>query len=265
VQGAQIDELLKPIRVLPIRIEQGREIIGSGAAKFLEIMVMVMLLYMAVLLYGISVMRSVLEEKNTRIVEVLLSSATSTELMAGKLIGVGAVGLTQVAVWAMMAGTAVPSLTLHASLADLRIPPSAFVAFGVFFVLGYLLYSTMYAAIGAMCTTEQEGQQLQFLIVMPLVISVFMLMPVIRSPEAPVVFWTSMVPFFAPVVMFARIVIQTPPVWQIALSMLLLVATAGTMLVLAARVYRIGILMYGKRLTVPEVWRWMQRASISSR
>ena len=260
VNGAQLDELLQPIRVLPIRIEQGREIVGGGAAKFLEIMVMVMLMYMAVLLYGISVMRSVLEEKNTRIVEVLLSSATSTELMTGKLIGVGAVGLTQVAVWALMAWTVVPSLTMHASLADLRIPAPAFIAFTVFFVFGYLLYSTMYAAIGAMCTTEQEGQQLQFLIVMPLVISVFMLMPVMRAPEAPTVFWMSMVPFFAPVVMFARIIVQTPPVWQISLSLLLLIATEVALLAMAARVYRMGILMYGKRLTFPEVWRWMRRA-----
>lgn len=260
IQNGEADTLLKPMTVVPLRIEHGREVLGSGGAKFFEITVMIMLIYMAVLLYGISVMRSVLEEKNSRIIEVLLSSASSTELMAGKLIGVGAVGLTQIAAWAVMAGTALPSLTLNASLADLRLPPSVFVAFGAFFLAGYFLYSTMYAAIGAICTTEQEGQQLQFLVVLPLVISVFMLMPTLRSPDAAIVFWMSMIPLFAPVVMFARIVVQTPPLWQIALSVFLLVATSATLLVFAARIYRVGILMYGKRLTLPEVVHWMRRA-----
>ena len=262
IQDQEADALLKPMGVVPLRIEQGREVLGSGGAKFFEITVMVMLIYMAVLLYGISVMRSVLEEKNSRIMEVLLSSASSTELMAGKLIGVGAVGLTQIAVWALMAGTALPSLTMNASLADLRLPPSAFVGFGVFFLTGYLLYSTMYAGIGAMCTTEQEGQQLQFLIVLPLVISVFMLMPTLRSPDAPIVFWMSLIPFFAPIVMFARIVVQTPPLWQVVLSVVLLIVTSGALLVFAARIYRVGILMYGKRLTFSEAVHWMGRARV---
>ena len=262
LKTAQIEDLLKPVQVESIRVSEGRELKGSGTGKFLEIVVMVMLLYMAVLLYGIAVMRSVLDEKNSRVMEVLLSSATSTELMTGKLIGVGAVGLTQVVVWAVMAGISAPSLALHTSLTELQISPVALLAFGVFFLLGYLLYSTMYATIGAICTTEQEGQQLQFLVVIPLVLSVFMLMPVMRAPDAPAMVWLSMVPFFAPVVMFTRIVVQTPPWWQIALSVFLLIATIGAMLVLSARIYRVGILMYGKRLTVAEVWHWMRRSRV---
>jgi ABC-2 type transport system permease protein len=262
LKAAQIEEALKPVAIESVRIAAGRELRGSGTGKFLEIVVMVMLLYMAVLLYGISVMRSVLDEKNSRVMEVLLSSASSTELMTGKLIGVGAVGLTQVVVWAAMAGISLPSIALHTSFSDLNISPVALLAFGVFFLLGYLLYSTMYATIGAICTTEQEGQQLQFLVVFPLVISVFMLMPVMRSPEAPAVVWMSMVPFFAPVVMFTRIVVQMPPVWEIVLSLGLLIATMGGLLVLGARIYRVGILMYGKRLTIPEVWHWMGRSRV---
>jgi ABC-2 type transport system permease protein len=98
--------------------------------------------------------------------------------------------------------------------------------------------------------------------VFPLVISVFMLMPAIRSPEAPAVVWMSMVPFFAPVVMFTRIVIQMPPVWEIVLSLFLLILTTGALLVLGARIYRVGILMYGKRLTIPEVLHWMRRSRV---
>ncbi len=223
VAASVTDQLLKPIRVNTVRIEGGRETKGSGTSRFLEIIVMVMLIYMAVLLYGISVMRSVLEEKNSRIMEVLLSSASSTELMTGKLLGVGAVGLTQIIVWTVMGGVvALPALAAQATFGDLQLSPVMMVSFVLFFLLGYLLYSTMYATIGAITTTEQEGQQVQFLIVIPLVLSVFMLMPVIRTPDSAAVVWMSLIPFFAPIVMFARIVVQTPPLWQIALSLVLL-------------------------------------------
>jgi ABC-2 type transport system permease protein len=257
----QADVLLKPLKIEAIRIEGGRETKDSGGKKFLEVVVMVTLIYMAVLLYGISVMRSVLEEKNTRILEVLLSSASSTELMTGKLLGVGAVGLTQILVWVVMAGAfAIPSLAMQTDLSDLKVSPLVLAAFAVFFFLGYLLYSTIYAAIGAISTTEQEGQQLQFFVVIPLVLSVFMLTAVVRTPDSPTVVWMSMVPFFAPLLMYARIVIQTPPVWQIALSLFLLIATIIGILILCARIYRIGILIYGKRPTLPEILKWLKYA-----
>ncbi|MGA8298404.1 MAG: ABC transporter permease [Terriglobales bacterium] len=261
VTADQADLLLKPIKVDAIRIEQGRESQDSSGTKFLEVVVMVMLIYVAVLLYGISVMRSVLEEKNSRVVEVLLSSATSTELMIGKIFGVGAVGLTQIAIWAVMAGVlALPSLAMSMDLSQLQLSPGVLVAFVVFFVLGYLLFSALYAAIGAITTTEQEGQQLQFIVVIPLVLSVFMLSSVVRTPDAPIVAWLSMFPFFAPVVMYARIVIQTPPAWQIALSLILLIATIAGLLLLCARIYRVGVLIYGKRPTLPEILKWLKYA-----
>lgn len=255
------EQLLKPVKVEAVRLEHGKESKGSGGGKFLEVVVMVMLLYMAVLLYGISVMRSVLEEKTSRILEVLLSSATSTQLMTGKLLGVGAVGLTQILVWVVIAGVfALPAMAMQPSFGELQIPIGVLLAFAIFFLLGYLLYSTMYATIGAITTTEQEGQQLQFFIVIPLVLSVFMLAPVVRSPDAPLVVWLSMVPFFAPVLMYARIVVQTPPLWQIALCLALLIATIAGLLVLCARIYRIGILIYGKRPNLPEILKWLKYA-----
>jgi len=261
MSAPQAEQMLKPVKLEPVRIEGGKEAKGNGNGRLLEIVVMVMLIYMAVLFYGISVMRSVLEEKNSRIMEVLLSSASSTELMAGKLLGVGAVGLTQILVWAIMAGTvALPALAAQPNFADLQISPGVIVAFAVYFLLGYLLYSTMYAAIGAVTTTEQEGQQIQFIIVIPLVMSVFMLMSAIRTPDSPVVFWMSLIPFFSPIVMYARIVVQTPPLWQIALSVMLLVGTIWGLVVLCARIYRIGVLIYGKRATVPEILKWLKYA-----
>ncbi|HTW32900.1 MAG TPA: ABC transporter permease [Candidatus Sulfotelmatobacter sp.] len=256
---AQTVQILTPVTVEPVRITHGVESHGSDTARVLEIVVMVMLMYMAVLFYGISVMRSVLEEKTSRIMEVLLSSATSTELMAGKLLGVGAVGLTQILVWTIMAGViALPALAAQPNLADLQISPFVMGSFAIFFLLGYLLYSTMYATIGAITTTEQEGQQIQFLIVLPLVLSVFMLSPVTRTPDSVPVVWMSLIPFFSPIVMYARIVVQTPPLWQIALSLALLVATVAGMLVFCARIYRIGVLIYGKRATVPEILKWLK-------
>jgi len=257
----QASQIVDPVRVQPVRIERGREAKGSGTGRFLEIVVMVMLLYMAVLFYGISVMRSVLEEKTSRIIEVLLSSASSTELMAGKLLGVGAVGLTQILAWAVMAGVvALPALAAQPYLSELEISPWVMAAFALFFLLGYLLYSTMYATIGAISTTEQEGQQLQFLIVIPLLLSVFMLTAAIRTPDSPAVVWMSLIPFFAPIVMYARIVVQTPPLWQILLSLALLVGTVAGLVVLCARIYRIGVLIYGKRPTLPEIVKWLKYA-----
>ncbi|HTS34809.1 MAG TPA: ABC transporter permease [Candidatus Solibacter sp.] len=261
VTAAQADEMLTPVKVDSFRVEGSHESKNSGGARILEIVVMIMLIYMAVLFYGISVMRSVLEEKNSRIMEVLLSSATSTELMAGKILGVGAVGLTQILAWTVMAGMFVlPSLAMQPNLSSLELSPFVFASFAVFFLLGYLLYSTMYAAIGAITTTEQEGQQLQFLIVIPLVLSVFMLMPLIRTPDSAAMVWMSMIPFFAPIVMFGRIVMQTPPLWQILLCVVLLIGTEVLLLLLCARIYRIGVLIYGKRATLPEVLKWLKYA-----
>jgi ABC-2 type transport system permease protein len=261
VGSTQADELLKPVKLETMRLEAGKETKANDKGMFFAVFAMVMLLYTAVIFYGVSVMRAVLEEKNSRVMEVLLSSATSTELMAGKLIGVGAVGLTQIVIWIVMAGVyALPALAASASTGEIRIPPLTLAAFALFFLLGYLLFSSIYAAIGAVITSEQEGQQMQFVIILPLIISVFMMGPVMRAPDAPVAVWSSMVPFFSPVLMYLRIAVQPPPAWQIALSLALLVGTIAGMLVLCARIYRIGILMYGKRPTLPEIVKWLKYA-----
>ncbi len=261
VGSAQVDQLLKPVTLETMRVEGGKETKANDKGMFFAIFAMVMLLYTAVIFYGVSVMRAVLEEKNSRVMEVLLSSATSTELMAGKLIGVGAVGLTQIAIWIVMAAVyALPALAASASTGEIRIAPLTLAAFALFFLLGYMLFSSVYAAIGAVITSEQEGQQLQFIIVLPLIISVFMMGPVMRAPDAPVAVWSSMVPFFSPVLMYLRIAVQPPPIWQIALSLVLLVGTIAGILVLCSRIYRIGILMYGKRPTLPEIVKWLKYA-----
>ncbi len=261
MSGPDIDALLTPISLDTIRIEKGREG-SSGTAVFLTGFAMVMLLYSVVLIYGLAVMRSVIEEKSTRILEVLLSSVTAKELLAGKIVGVGAVGLTQIVVWVIFAVVfSVPGLVVGKSfLGEVHISMAAMIAFAIFFLLGYLLYSAMYAAIGSMVNTDQEAQQMQWPAMLPLVIGIVLMNVVIQHPSSTLAFWLSMVPFFAPILMLLRILIEQPPLWQIILCIGIILATIYGLLSLSSRIYRVGILMYGKRPTLPELRRWLKYA-----
>ena len=130
----------------------------------------------------------------------------------------------------------------------------------IYFVLGYMLYSSMYAALGAMVNSEQEAQQWQWFVTMPLIIPIIMMTGVIRQPDGAMATWMSMVPFFSPILMYVRIVAHTPPVWQIVLSIGILLATMYLMVAFCSRIYRVGILMYGKRPTLPEILKWVKYA-----
>jgi ABC-2 type transport system permease protein len=261
MSGAEVDAVLKPIDFDAIRIEKGKEG-ASGIAVFLVSFTMVMLLYVNMLVYGLGVMRSIIEEKSSRIMEVLLSSVTAKQLLAGKIIGVGAVGLTQITIWLVIAvAFSLPGLmTARSMMSNVHIPMAGIVAFGVFFILGYFLYSTMYAALGAMVNSDQEAQQVQWPAMLPIVFSIILATPVLQHPNSQLAFWTSMVPFFAPIIMFVRIMAETPPLWQILLSVALMLLTTWGLLGLSSRIYRVGILMYGKRPTLPELRRWLKYA-----
>jgi ABC-2 type transport system permease protein len=256
---ADVESVLKPIDFDSVRIEKGREG-ASGVAVFLVSFTMVMLLYVNVLVYGFAVMRSIIEEKTSRIMEVLLSSVTAKQLLAGKIIGVGAVGLTQALVWLAIAGAlSIPGIgAAHSMLSNVRIPTVGIIAFAVFFLLGYFLYSTMYAALGAMVNSDQEAQQVQWPAMLPIIFSIVLSTPVLQHPNSALAFWTSMVPFFAPILMFVRIMAETPPLWQIALCIVLMLVTTWGLLGLSSRIYRVGILMYGKRPTLAELRRWLR-------
>jgi len=134
------------------------------------------------------------------------------------------------------------------------------VAFAVFFLLGYLLYSSMYAAIGAMVNTDQEAQQMQWPAMIPIILAVFLMNAVIQHPNSPLAFWLSIFPFFAPILMLVRVLIEQPPLWQLVLCVALMLLTIYGLLSLSSRIYRIGILMYGKRPTLPELRRWLRYA-----
>jgi ABC-2 type transport system permease protein len=256
--------LFQPVELEAVKIGatgQERDSGGSFALVFGIGFVM----YLAILMYGQVILGAVIEEKETRIAEILFSSVKPFALMMGKLVGVSLVALTQLAIWGLaFSAFALYGVGLLASR-GLRanipgIPFSHFIYFGLFFLLGYFIYATIYALVGSMVTTAQEGGQLAMPIILILVISFYLFFPVSRSPDSSFSFWVSMIPFSAPVAMLVRIVTQTPPFWQIALSLLIGFSSVLLIMWIASRVYRVGMLMYGKRASIPEAWRWARQA-----
>lgn len=251
------------------RITSTGESAGSGRLSLIFALSVAMLLYFTILLYGQNVLRSVIEEKQTRVAEVIVASVTPGKLLAGKVLGVGAVGLTQMVIW------------LSASLLMAKYRASALAFFGVsvmplvgippisagmvvvlilYFVLGYILYAALFAAVGAMTSTEQEAQQAQMPVVLLLVSGIMFLQTVLSSPDGTLAKVLAWFPFTAPIMMPMRMTsIEVAP-WDIALSILSLVASSYLAISLAARIYRTGILMYGKRATLREVAQWVRRS-----
>ena len=217
------------------------------------------LIYMSIFLYGAYIMRGVLEEKNNRIVEVIVSSVRPTTLMLGKILGIGAVGLTQYSVWAILAiAITLPGAAALMGMTDgiPHIPVGTIGAFVLFFLLGYFLYASLYAALSAPFNTEQEAQQFVIIPGMMLILTSTTWFFAFNQPNGTLATALSFFPFTAPLMMFMRISVQTPPAWQIALSVTILVLTIWAVAWFAGRVYRVGILMYGKKPTLPEIFRW---------
>jgi ABC-2 type transport system permease protein len=259
-----MEEINQPVRMVTNKVtETGRE--EDSGQGFAFVFIVGFLIYITIIMYGQVILAAVVEEKETRIAELLFSSVRSFPLLLGKLIGVSLVALTQLALWALAFGAfalwgvnALASSGLSLSLP--HIPATFFVYFFLFFLLGYFIYATFYALVGSMVTTTQEGGQLSMPVLFLLIMGFYLAFPVIRSPGSPLAFWVSMIPFFSPITMIVRIITQTPPAWQILLSLAIGYATVVFLMWLAARIYRIGMLMYGKRATIPEVLRWVRQA-----
>jgi ABC-2 type transport system permease protein len=255
--ASDVDSLMQPVEVNTTQAGKNADTTSS----FVAIYVLFLLMYMVIMLYGMNVARSIIEEKSSRVFEVLLATIRPEEMMAGKMIGVGSVGLTQVAVWlataVLLTSTSILSAigggTMHASLNAMQI-----IFFVVYFLLGYMLYSSIAAALGAMVNSEQELQQLNMFLAMPLAACMFALAPVIANPSSPLSRIISLIPFCTPLIMYLRISLAMPPVWEIALSIVLMIATICAILWVASRIYRVGILMYGKKPNLPEILRWLK-------
>jgi ABC-2 type transport system permease protein len=233
---------------------------GFGVAMFVGLFI-----YMAILMYGQVILSSVVEEKTTRVAEVLFSSVKPFHLMLGKLVGVACVAITQYVLWAVAFGAfALYGVSmLAASGMDVPLPslPLSFAVYALlFFVLGFLMYATIYMLVAAMVTTEKEAGQMAMPVIFLSVISIYLAFPVIRNPNSSFAFWVSIAPFFSPITMLVRIVTEKPPFWQIALSLGVGLASVVVTVWVAARIYRVGMLMYGKSASLPEVVRWLRQS-----
>jgi ABC-2 type transport system permease protein len=256
IDEKKIEKMSEPV-ILKTTGAGGRA--AKGESSFYLVFGLGLLIYMSVLLYGQFVLGAVIEEKETRIAEILFSSMRSFPLMMGKLVGVSLVALTQLTIWAL----GFLGISIWAAGSSFTVPhvsPFIFVYFVVYFLLGYFIYATVYAVVGSMVTTTQEGGQLALPVVLMLVAGFYLSFSIIRSPNSSLAFWASIFPFFAPITMMVRIVTETPPFWQILLSLGIGIATVIGLVWLASRIYRVGMLMTGKKATIPEVLRWVRQA-----
>ena len=243
----------------------------EGDPEFMGVFVGTMLLYMVILLYAVAVMRATMEEKTGRIAEILICSVRPGDLMLGKILGVGSVGLTQLAVWVafgiLLLTLGLPALlTLRPEAVDPAViaaalpGPGQAALFVALFLGGYFLYAAVYAGVGAMCSTEEEAQQAQFPVVLLLVLPVLFLMPVMEAPNSTMAVVASFVPFFAPILMYARVGSGEVPFWQVLAALAMLYLAVVAVAWVAGRIYRVGMLMQGKRPSIPELWRWVREA-----
>jgi ABC-2 type transport system permease protein len=259
---ASADEMLKGVPIHSFQVKKTGELVKSNAfASFWKGYVMALLLTMTTMIYGLNVARSIIQEKTTRVFEVMLATVKPSDMLAGKLAGAGAVGLTQIGIW-LVAGAAIFVSPLAAAALsgdfNVRFTWVECVLFPIYFLLGYLLFSSLFAGLAATCETEQELQMYMPLAAAPTWLSFAMILLIINDSNS---VWSIAASFFpptAPVVMFLRMASQVPPLWQFAVSIgLLLLAIWGT-LWFSSRLYRVGILMYGKRATLPELLRWLR-------
>jgi ABC-2 type transport system permease protein len=262
MQQTDADQLLKGVSIAGFQVKKDGQLVKSNAmASFWKGYVMAILLTMTTMIYGLNVARSVIQEKTSRVFEVMLATVKPSDMLAGKLVGAGAVGLTQICIW-LVTGAAIFLSPIAASVLtgefEVHFSWVECVLFPVYFLLGYLLFSALFAGLAASCETEQELQMYMPLAAAPTWVSFAMILLIINDSNS---FWSvagSLFPPTAPIVMFLRMASQTPPAWQFAVSIGLLILSIWGTLWFSARLYRVGILMYGKRATLPELMRWLR-------
>ena len=269
VDPALVQHAMRPADLQTTKVADGKATGQSGEASFMLAYFMGFILYMSILLYGQQTMASVIEEKTSRIMEVLASSLTPFQMLLGKVFGVGLAGLAQMAIWGgsmalvssqreRLAGLFGVSAEAIRSLPVPSMGPGLLTVFLIYFALGFLLYGALYAAIGAMCNTVQETQQYAVLVTMFIIVGFLSVFSLIKDPTGGLGVTMSYIPFFAPFVMPVRWSLATVPPAQLALSLGLMVLGLFACVWLAARIYRTGILMFGKKPSWRELWRWIR-------
>ena len=272
--------------------ESGEEKISESGIYMMVSMILGIIIWMFITMFGGQVMSSVIEEKNSRVVEVLISSVKATDLMFGKIIGVALVALTQFLLWIILSVVLVtaasqfmgqdmmqslqnaPEMMAGAETAMVQGTPGELqtilgtlsnipwvkliVSFLIFFILGYLLYASLFAAVGSAVENEGDAAQLQLPLTIPLMIAYFIILMAFKNPDGGLVVWTSMIPFTSPIVMLARIPYGVP-MWQLVLSIALLFFTFIGCAWVSAKIYKVGILMFGKKSTFSDLWKWLKQ------
>lgn len=261
---AELELILAPLPVETVQVTKSGQERRGGEGSFVLAMLFLALLFIPSLVYGQEVMRGVIQEKTDRVVELLVSSMTPMELLSGKILGMAAIGLTQMAVWVTMGGVVAAAGLSGARSAGFDLStvlrPSIAVWFVVFFLLSYLVTVGVYAAGGAIVSSEKEAQQVLTPVMFVFLVPWFLMMPILTNPDSTLSVVLSLVPIYTPMTMFIRLLVSEPPAWQVALSLLLSVATIAFLLKASAKVFRAGLLAAGKRPTIPELWRWLKEA-----
>jgi ABC-2 type transport system permease protein len=288
LSSSALDSLYTDINIETINLSGEKEKKGSAGVAMAVGGFSGVLIYMFMIVYGAQVMRGVMQEKSSKIVEILVSSVKPFQLMMGKILGIAAVGLTQFALWIVLTmalitvATTVMGPEAAAEMANtqpgmmqqapveqngmiqaidsvkqnLNIP-LILGSFFFYFLTGYLFYAALFAMIGSAIDSEADSQQFMFPIMMPLIFCMMFLGVIIKDPTGPIAFWMSIIPFFAPIIMMIRIPFDVP-FWELALSMVLMVGGFMATTWMAGRVYRIGILMHGSKVSYKVIWKWMR-------
>lgn len=261
IDEAKMKEINRPLDIGVTKVSEKGEEKDTGAGFGIAFAVALMI-YIVLQLYGNLIMMAVIEEKDTKISEVLFSSAKPFELLMGKLIGIGLAGMTQVAIWlgtvAVFAGFALASIAGSGIPLELPKITFGFAAYViVFFLLGFFTFASIFALVGAIAPSAQEVGSLAVIPVFLSLGGIYSVFPIIRDPNSLVSTIFSMAPFVSPMAMPARMLTEMPPFWQIGLSVIVNLATIACLIWIAARIYRVGMLMYGKKPNIPKVWRWL--------
>ena len=259
-----IDRLTTQMPVDAVQLSKTGEQKKGGTGNFIVGFVLCALLVIPTLIYGVDVMRGIIQEKTDRVVEVLISSVSPSQLLVGKILGIAAVGLTQIAVWLIMMSIiggygATMALAAGVNLSQF-IRVGTFFFFPIFFILAFLTFVCIYAIGGAACNNDREAQQLIGPVMMLMMLPWFLLVALITNPDSGLATAFSMAPVFGPMTMYIRTLVSDPPPLQIATSILVSIATIALFLWITAKIFRVGILSYGKRPTIPELWRWIKVA-----
>jgi len=261
---ARVSELTRRVDLKTMKLGKKGEETRDRGQGFLLSYGFVLIIYMSVLMYGVYVMRGVLEEKMNRIVEVIVATVRPFELMLGKILGIGAVGLTQFLLWALvLLALTAPGAAAAVGLSGVELPavPAVLlVFFVVFFVLGFLLYGTLYAGIGAAFDTEQEAQNFQGLVTMVLIVPLILMMQIFNQPDGTLAVVLSLIPLFAPMLMILRMTLTTVPAWQLAASVILMLGSIVVAAWVIGKIYRVGILMHGSKPGLKDLARWLREA-----